>query len=68
MSRSFDEVEITYDNAELVPATAITAAQWARAEAFRAIGDLDLRGGDAELEAKVNAYAELIITGSVPRR
>lgn len=67
-AHSFDDLEITYDNAELVPATGVTAAQWARAEALKAIlGAGQRHAGDAGGAAiMVGAYAELIITGSLP--
>ena len=54
---------MSYDEAEQKPD--ITLAQWARAQALQALvvaGHLNPSGA----ELMVNAYAELIISGSMP--
>lgn len=63
-----DENENTYDTAEARPATEVTLAQWARAEALKALlqsdGNIPSRlPGVADM---VNIYAELIISGALP--
>lgn len=60
--------EGTYGHAEVIPATAVTAAQWARAEALKAIlSDPAARPRPAAtVEMMVNAYATLIIEGAMP--
>lgn len=75
---TYDTEANTYDNAESVVASSITAAQWARAEAVKALAATELGGKLAGLVApssedvndtladKVNVLAEIILTGSGP--
>ncbi len=58
-----------YDEAEGRPASSISAAQWARAEALKAVlsaGTAVAHGAEA-VEMMVDAYAHLIIAGGLPK-
>ena len=59
---------MTYDEAENLPATHVRLAQWARAEAAKALLSAqraaDLTRG--ELDDEINALAHLIIEGNLP--
>lgn len=61
-----DENENTYDTAEAQPATEVTLAQWARAEALKAVLQTNISGRPPMVALMVNSYAELIISGSMP--
>jgi hypothetical protein len=60
----------TYDAAEAQPATEVTLAQWARAEALKAILSGPMASQPSRLPGiadMVNVYAELIVTGGLPK-
>lgn len=57
--------EMTYENAEAMPHAHLRLAQWARAEALKALMASGRIPTPAETVAWVNAYAELIIEGGM---
>lgn len=60
--------ETDYEGSEAVPATAVSVAQWARAQALRALLSLPISDtwNAYAAAAEVNMYAELIVTGALP--
>lgn len=63
--------EGSYGYAEVVPNTELTLAQWARAEALKAVmasnAGAPLPLAAPRVRDMVNIYAELIVTGDIPK-
>lgn len=58
--------ETDYEGSEAVPATAVSVAQWARAQALRAVLAVGRSINVQQTAEMVNAYAQLIVTGALP--